>query len=122
MMLLAMGWTNVRIAAALAITPPTLRKNYFRELKVREEALHRMKAAHMEMLWEQAKAGNVSAMKEIGRLIAQRSEEHTSELQSLMRKSYAVYCLKKKNNSDKQKNTRKSTYHTENLTSSTWKT
>src|SRR3546814_9529744 len=27
----------------------------------------------------------------------QRSEEHTSELQSLMRTSYAVYCLKKKN-------------------------
>src|SRR3546814_8315290 len=26
-----------------------------------------------------------------------RSEEHTSELQSLMRTSYAVYCLKKKN-------------------------
>src|SRR3546814_2219853 len=31
-----------------------------------------------------------------------RSEEHTSELQSLMRISYAVFCLKKKNN-----------YHTE---------
>src|SRR3546814_2383451 len=29
----------------------------------------------------------------------QRSEEHTSELQSLMRISYAVFCLKKKNNS-----------------------
>src|SRR3546814_7506853 len=28
---------------------------------------------------------------------AQRSEEHTSELQSLMRHSYAVFCLKKKN-------------------------
>src|SRR3546814_6607249 len=27
----------------------------------------------------------------------QRSEEHTSELQSLMRLSYAVFCLKKKN-------------------------
>src|SRR3546814_6267326 len=27
----------------------------------------------------------------------QRSEEHTSELQSLMRKSYAVFCLKKNN-------------------------
>src|SRR3546814_7990405 len=27
-----------------------------------------------------------------------RSEEHTSELQSLMRKSYAVFCLKKTNN------------------------
>src|SRR3546814_6775758 len=29
---------------------------------------------------------------------ADRSEEHTSELQSLMRNSYAVFCLKKKNN------------------------
>src|SRR3546814_9924859 len=29
---------------------------------------------------------------------ANRSEEHTSELQSLMRISYAVFCLKKKNN------------------------
>src|SRR3546814_8627363 len=29
--------------------------------------------------------------------IAERSEEHTSELQSLMRISYAVFCLKKKN-------------------------
>src|SRR3546814_9015794 len=27
-----------------------------------------------------------------------RSEEHTSELQSLMRRSYAVFCLKKKRN------------------------
>src|SRR3546814_1328063 len=31
------------------------------------------------------------------RLQDQRSEEHTSELQSLMRISYAVFCLKKKN-------------------------
>src|SRR3546814_9022491 len=29
--------------------------------------------------------------------ISERSEEHTSELQSLMRISYAVFCLKKKN-------------------------
>src|SRR3546814_8500159 len=31
-----------------------------------------------------------------------RSEEHTSELQSLMRISYAVFCLKKKNSNHKQ--------------------
>src|SRR3546814_4142753 len=31
------------------------------------------------------------------RLLPDRSEEHTSELQSLMRISYAVFCLKKKN-------------------------
>src|SRR3546814_9736230 len=30
-----------------------------------------------------------------------RSEEHTSELQSLMRSSYAVFCLKKKNKNEK---------------------
>src|SRR3546814_6482321 len=37
----------------------------------------------------------------VGRLLGaeprERSEEHTSELQSLMRISYAVFCLKKKN-------------------------
>src|SRR3546814_7288191 len=32
-----------------------------------------------------------------------RSEEHTSELQSLMRISYAVFCLKKKNNQKSEK-------------------
>src|SRR3546814_3708134 len=36
-----------------------------------------------------------------------RSEEHTSELQSLMRISYAVFCLKKK----KENNTRTNTSH-----------
>src|SRR3546814_4565580 len=32
----------------------------------------------------------------VGQRVAMRSEEHTSELQSLMRISYAVFCLKKK--------------------------
>src|SRR3546814_1807565 len=39
---------------------------------------------------------------EVGSGTGQRSEEHTSELQSLMRISYAVFCLKKKK---KQNNT-----------------
>src|SRR3546814_6405563 len=38
-------------------------------------------------------------------LDAARSEEHTSELQSLMRISYAVFCLKNKNNQHNQKST-----------------
>src|SRR3546814_10245804 len=33
---------------------------------------------------------------------ASRSEEHTSELQSLMRISYAVFCLKKKHKNDEK--------------------
>src|SRR3546814_10871402 len=34
--------------------------------------------------------------------VTRRSEEHTSELQSLIRNSYAVFCLKKKNNKQKK--------------------
>src|SRR3546814_3335803 len=37
--------------------------------------------------------------------LAARSEEPTSELQSLMRTSYAVFCLKEKNNNTKADNT-----------------
>src|SRR3546814_8150687 len=44
-------------------------------------------------------------LREEGRIGDHRSEEHTSELQSLMRISYAVFCLKKKNNSHGQDNT-----------------
>src|SRR3546814_9576164 len=46
-----------------------------------------------------AKLGDpkIGRVNDLGRyLIADRSEEHTSELQSLMRISYAVFCLKKK--------------------------
>src|SRR3546814_1061662 len=41
--------------------------------------------------------------------IVTRSEEHTSELQSLMRISYAVFCLKKKNT--KKQDTKTTTNH-----------
>src|SRR3546814_4211928 len=37
-----------------------------------------------------------------GRAFRRRSEEHTSELQSLMRISYAVFCLNKNNNRIKE--------------------
>src|SRR3546814_9380409 len=43
-----------------------------------------------------------------------RSEEHTSELQSLMRISYAVFCLKKKKNNTSNKTSR--TYTTNSIT------
>src|SRR3546814_2296218 len=42
--------------------------------------------------------GIARAAFETARDYVKRSEEHTSELQSLMRISYAVFCLKKKNN------------------------
>src|SRR3546814_7455561 len=42
---------------------------------------------------------------------AMRSEEHTSELQSLMRTSYAVFCLKKKKQQQYNRNTTKLIVH-----------
>src|SRR3546814_6726242 len=43
-----------------------------------------------------------------------RSEEHTSELQSLMRISYAVFCLKKKNKK-RQSKTQQQTQHIDSI-------
>src|SRR3546814_3554585 len=57
---------------------------------------------------ETAGADHLKALARVSRLfrdraVCERSEEHTSELQSLMRISYAVFCLKKKK---RPKNTR----------------
>src|SRR3546814_2377362 len=54
----------------------------------------------------QIKTGSASRSDRIAKYnqllrIEERSEEHTSELQSLMRISYAVFCLKKKNKQKK---------------------
>src|SRR3546814_4624214 len=59
---------------------------------------HRKYAASIDMIEKIAAAFQLGI----------RSEEHTSELQSLMRISYAVFCLKKKNKITKR---RKSTRH-----------
>src|SRR3546814_4364979 len=48
-----------------------------------------------------AASSSCAAASVAGAGVASRSEEHTSELQSLMRISYAVFCLKKKKH-DKQ--------------------
>src|SRR3546814_10178940 len=58
------------------------------------------KPALASMLYEDAGRGIVQFAElqeaaELGHPGAMRSEEHTSELQSLMRISYAVFCLKK---------------------------
>src|SRR3546814_8236451 len=42
------------------------------------------------------RGGGIMVLKMVERNVGSRSEEHTSELQSLMRISYAVFCLKKK--------------------------
>src|SRR3546814_6702715 len=49
-----------------------------------------------KMLLIDLEQGRIIEDEEIKRDLAERSEEHTSELQSLMRISYAVFCLEKK--------------------------
>src|SRR3546814_8843028 len=46
----------------------------------------------------------IAVVRQHARIPACRSEEHTSELQSLMRISYAVFCLKKKKKTPKYVN------------------
>src|SRR3546814_5552637 len=46
--------------------------------------------------WRKKKIRSAIVAQQKAKAIAMRSEEHTSELQSLMRTSYAVFCLKKK--------------------------
>ena len=70
-MLLAFGWSNERIARAMGITPPTLRKNYRLELKFRGEQRDRLDASLAMRLWDQVAAGNVGAVKEFRKLMEQ---------------------------------------------------
>src|SRR3546814_7196730 len=67
---------ETRLGPLLTGTP----KGSIRHLRPRAEALERMAEPAKPTL-----------------ILFPRSEEHTSELQSLMRISYAVFCLKKKN-------------------------
>ncbi|GAB5432191.1 MAG: hypothetical protein EpisKO_15610 [Epibacterium sp.] len=69
MVLLAMGWGNDRIAAALHCSPPTLRKHYFSELKARDIQRDRFDAHRLMVTLEQANKGNVGAMRLLNQMV-----------------------------------------------------
>src|SRR3546814_5841131 len=68
--------TNSCRSASPAVHPPNVRPEY-------------SQSAISILCWPRGRSSQVKS---------ERSEEHTSELQSLMRISYAVFCLKKKIN------------------------
>src|SRR3546814_8993599 len=70
-------------------THPLTRASLTHWLEVAENA---DRSSTIEVMADFSKAKTVTAE----RVRFERSEEHTSELQSLMRISYAVFCLKKK--------------------------
>src|SRR3546814_3042586 len=58
-----------------------------------------MKQEGMDMGMSHGRFAAMVATSTVAMFVLMRSEEHTSELQSLMRISYAVFCLKKKTKS-----------------------
>src|SRR3546814_10087376 len=81
----AAGWNVIKAAGVDAIVD-LQRVQRVADKRRRGQYL----GAHAVVLFEGVKTG---------RRVQQRSEEYTSELQSLMRISYAVFCLKNKKNS-----------------------
>ena len=69
-MLLAMGWSNERMASVVHMSLPTFRRVFFAELRQRDAMRDRLKATHFELLMKSAADGNVAAIKELGRVIA----------------------------------------------------
>src|SRR3546814_4733126 len=65
-------------------------------------AAHSQGSLHLIRLLHEKVAGTPLASQIVAAYVVGRSEEHTSELQSLMRISYAVFCLNKKNKQPKK--------------------
>src|SRR3546814_2608939 len=97
------------------IAPSTTLRKWFGHEVARWEAFHDRyieevseSTEPLERLREMARKGRITLVYAAhdtehnnAVVLRERSEEHTSELQSLMRISYAVFCLKKKNKTHK---------------------
>lgn len=68
-LLLALGWSNHRIANAIGRSPATLKRYFRAELKEREAMRDRLEARRVEIAMEQANAGKIAALKELGVMI-----------------------------------------------------
>ncbi|WP_167685889.1 resolvase [Parasedimentitalea denitrificans] len=72
--LLALGWGNERIAGAMHISQPTLRRYYFSELKRRDIQRDRLDAWRFEKIVDQVESGNVGAMRLLDQMIAKNDQ------------------------------------------------
>ncbi|OBQ72385.1 hypothetical protein [Mesorhizobium loti] len=77
-LLLALGWSNQRIANGVGISLATMKRYFRAELKVRDAMRDRLDARRFEIVFEQANAGNVSAVRELGAMI-DRNDRMTIE-------------------------------------------
>src|SRR3546814_3083662 len=86
-------WASIWRAPNVMDAPAWARKDFVREPRLARESLANFEHGNgsLRRLSALVLFGHASASKRLS-----RSEEHTSELQSLMRSSYAVFCLTKK--------------------------
>src|SRR3546814_9793909 len=84
----------LRLAKRMGAADYTSFRDEFKE-RLRGQAPARPFTTRARQLQSQRQSGETLGL--INEVLELRSEEHTSELQSLMRISYAVFCLKKKN-------------------------
>lgn len=68
-LLLALGWSNIRVANGLGISLATLKRYFRAELKVKDAMRDRLDARRFEIVMEQANAGNVGALRELSRML-----------------------------------------------------
>src|SRR3546814_2608665 len=95
-----MLFRSPELVFSMALQAPVLRRSAVMRKERRQHVgiFHHAKKLGMVAQFHEVIRGRCGGRGEPERNgLAGRSEEHTSELQSLMRISYAVFCLKKKN-------------------------
>lgn len=68
-LLMALGWVNSRIANAIGVSPATLKRYFRADMRERDAMRDRLDARRFEIALEQANAGNVTALRELGAMI-----------------------------------------------------
>lgn len=69
-LLLALGWSNDRIAAAIDASAATLKRYFRAELKVRDMMRDRLDAERLMAVFEMAEKGNVGAHRQFDKMLA----------------------------------------------------
>ncbi|MDR6757828.1 transcriptional regulator with XRE-family HTH domain [Mycoplana sp. BE70] len=67
--MLALGWSIERLANGVGVSPATVKRYFRAELKERYAMRDRLDARRFQIAMEQANAGNVAALKELGKMI-----------------------------------------------------
>lgn len=68
-LLMAQGWPVDRMAPVVRMSAPTFRRVFFHELRERDHMRDRLYARRLEIAFKLAEAGNVAALKELGKML-----------------------------------------------------